>query len=117
MKKTIIILILSVFLLLPGRVMAGNPLENIKLKARAGYSIGGTAPLGIPATIRSVDAYRLTTSFMGGVDAMTQISGNWGAMVGVRFENKGMDTEITTKNYYMESFSNSFNISFCSFSI
>jgi hypothetical protein len=102
MKKTIIILILSVFLLLPGHVMAGNPLESIKLKVRAGYSIGGTAPLGIPATIRSVDAYRLTTSFMGGVDAMTQISGNWGAMVGVRFENKGMDTEITTKNYYME---------------
>lgn len=102
MKKIATILALIIIVVLPERAMAGNLLESIKLKARAGYSIGGTAPLGIPATIRSLDAYRLTSSFMGGVDAMTQISGNWGAMAGVRFENKAMDCEITTKNYYME---------------
>ncbi len=89
-------------MLLPAHAMAGDFLNNLNLKARAGYSIGGTAPLGIPATIRSLDAFRLTPSFMAGMDAMLPLSGNWGMMVGLRFENKAMDGEITTKNYYME---------------
>lgn len=102
MKKTTSILALIIVMLLPAHAMAGNLLDSLKLKARAGYSIGGTAPLGMPATIRSLDAFRLTPSFMAGMDAMLPLGGNWGMAVGLRFENKAMDGEVTTKNYYME---------------
>ena len=98
MKKTTSILALIIVMLLPAHAMAGDFLNNLNLKARAGYSIGGTAPLGIPATIRSLDAFRLTPSFMAGMDAMLPLGGNWGMAVGLRFENKAMDGEITTKN-------------------
>ena len=102
MKKTASVLALMIVMLLPGHALAGDFLNSLNLKARAGYSIGGTAPLGIPATIRSLDAFRLTPSFMVGMDAMLPLGGNWGMMVGLHFENKAMDCEITTKNYYME---------------
>ena len=91
-----------IVMLLPAQAMAGDCFDILNLKARVGYSIGGTAPLGIPATIRSLDAFRLTPSFMAGVDAMMPLGDKWGMAVGLRFENKAMDGEITTKNYYME---------------
>ena len=91
MKKTASVLALMIVMLLPGHALAGDFLNSLNLKARAGYSIGGTAPLGIPATIRSLDAFRLTPSFMVGMDAMLPLGGNWGMAVGLRFENKAMD--------------------------
>lgn len=69
---------------------------------RAGYSIGGTAPLGIPDTIRSIDAYRLTPSFSVGGDLRISLYKNWGIMTGLRIENKAMKADITTKSYRME---------------
>lgn len=102
MKRFFTILTLAVALLGNGKAMAGNFFDDLQLKVRAGYSIGGTAPLGVPATIRSIDAYHLTPSFLVGLDAMAPIDSHWGVMAGLRFENKGMDAEITTKNYYME---------------
>jgi hypothetical protein len=82
---------------------AGNVvLDSLQLKARVGYSIGGTSPLPLPETIRSIDSYRLTPSLMVGFDAMLPITQKWGIMTGLRFENKGMKAEATTKAYYME---------------
>lgn len=79
-----------------------NTTAETLLKARVGYSIGGTAPLGIPATIRSIDAFRLTPSLMAGADITLPVKGQWGVMTGLRIENKAMDAEITTKSYRME---------------
>ncbi|MCR5129851.1 MAG: PorT family protein [Prevotella sp.] len=76
--------------------------ENLEMKARVGYNLGGTAPVGIPATIRSIDAYRLTPSFMLGFDVMLPLDSKWGVMAGLRIENKGMDADVTTKAYHME---------------
>lgn len=75
---------------------------SFEYKARVGYNIGGTAPLGIPATIRSIDAFRLTPSVMAGLDVSTRLSSQWGLMTGLRVENKAMDTEVTTKGYRMD---------------
>ena len=77
-------------------------LDSLQLRARAGYNIGGTAPVPLPETIRSIDSYSLTPSFMVGFDAMLPLSQKWGIMTGLRFENKGMEADITTKSYYME---------------
>ncbi len=83
-------------------VKADNPFENLEVKARIGYSIGGTAPIGIPATIRSIDAFRLTPSVMAGADFALPLKQGWGLMAGLHIENKGMNAEVTTKGYRME---------------
>ena len=100
--KKIILIILAFCILLPMKGIAANPIDDIQLKARLGYSIGGTAPLGIPATIRSLDAYRLTPSFLIGIDAKKPLKDAWGIQAGLHFENKGMDADVTTKGYHME---------------
>ena len=103
MKKNIIISIASCLAwLMPGEALAANPDGGLQLKARVGYNIGGTAPIGLPATIRSIDAYRLTPSVMVGADVEMPLSGNWGLMAGLRLENKGMDADATTKGYRMD---------------
>ena len=101
MKKIIICLAGS--LLLASNAFAFEPSDKkIDVIVRAGYSIGGTAPLGIPATIRSIDAFRPTASLMVGADVKLALKDNWGLMTGLHFENKGMDAEVTTKGYRME---------------
>lgn len=72
------------------------------LKARVGYAIGGTAPLGVPAEIRGIDKFRLTPNFMVGLDCIYNFNHRLGLQAGLRFEKKDMDTEVTTKSYHME---------------
>lgn len=102
MKKIIAIVTLLFAIQLQHQAMANGFLDDAELKARIGYSIGGTAPIGLPATIRKIDSYTLTPSIMFGADVMKRFHSNWGLMVGLRFENKGMNAEATTKNYHME---------------
>ena len=84
-----------------GHVKAGI-LEELQLRARAGYNIGGTTPIPLPETIRRINSYRLTPSLMVGLDARLPLSKQWGILAGIRFENKGMDGDVTVKSYQME---------------
>ena len=59
MRKQIAFIILAIVIMIPRTAMGGDFLEDLQMKARVGYSIGATAPLGVPATIRSIDSYRL----------------------------------------------------------
>lgn len=102
MKKKIAFIIFSIATLIPCTVTAGDFLDDLQMKARVGYSIGGTAPLGIPATIRSLDSYRLTPSFMAGLDVTLPLHDKWGVLTGLHIENKAMDADVTTKAYRME---------------
>ena len=77
-------------------------LDSLQLRARAGYNIGGTMPIPLPETIRSIDSYSLTSSFMVSFDAMLPLTPQWGVMTGLRLENKGMKGDVTTKAYFME---------------
>ena len=102
MKRNIIYIILAAAALLTGCPAQAGTLDSLQLKARAGYSIGGTTPIPLPETIRSLDSYSLTPSFMVGIDAMLPLTQQWGIMAGLRFENKGMKADVTTKAYFME---------------
>ena len=103
MKKNIIIAIgMMVLTFAAGSTAKAGGLDSLQLKARAGYNIGGTAPIPLPETIRSIESYSLTPSFMVGFDAALPLNRHWGLMTGLHFENKGMKTEVTTKAYYME---------------
>ncbi len=77
-------------------------IKDWQLKVRVGYNIGGTAPIGLPATIRSIDAFYLTANWMTGADIMLPLWNKWGLLTGIHFENKGMDGEVTTKAYRMK---------------
>ena len=102
MKKNIAYIILIATALFIGNSTNAGTLDSLEVKARVGYSIGGTSPLPLPETIRSIESYNLTPSFMVGLDAMLPLSQKWGVMAGLRFENKGMKAAVTTKAYYME---------------
>ena len=96
------ILAIGVALIAFGGFRASGQTGKPEWIIRAGYSIGGTAPLGVPATIRSIDAFRLTPSVMTGVDVDIPLGKPWGILTGLRFQNKAMDTDVTTKGYRME---------------
>ena len=79
-------------------------LHGWEYELKAGLSIGGSAPIPLPAEIRSIDSYNPTLAIMLEGNA-TKWFGNehkWGLTTGVRVENKNMTTKATTKNYKME---------------
>lgn len=100
MKKKIATLAAAAFMALSAS--ASGILDNLHYDLRAGYNVGGTAPMGMPASIRSLDAYRLTPSIMVALGVYKPITEHWGLTTGLRLENKGMDIDATVKNYHMK---------------
>lgn len=76
--------------------------DNLNYAVRLGYSIGGTSPIGMPATIRSLDSYKLKANVQLGFDVQKDLWGRWGLLAGIHLEKKGMETDATVKNYHME---------------
>jgi len=101
-QKTIAMLLAAVLLLAARQAVAQTDSERLQIKARVGYSIGGTAPIGMPATIRSIESFRLTPNLMLGADVMWPLSAKLGLLAGLRYEIKDMDGEVTTKGYHMK---------------
>lgn len=88
--------------MLSAQARSNSWFENTNIYARLGYSIGGTAPLDMPATIRKLNSYTPKTSISAGVDLYKPLNKRWGMDVGLYFENKSMGTDATVKNYHME---------------
>lgn len=100
MKKTIAI-IASLLAVLPAMAIRILP-PDARYQVRLGYNIGGTAPIGLPAEIRSLNRYKIQSNFLLGFDVSHTLAGPWGVMSGLRFESKGMEIDATVKNYHME---------------
>lgn len=75
--------------------------NDIEYNVRLGYNIGGTAPVGLPATIRKLNDYDFEANVSLCFDVKTTIKGRWGVMSGLHLENKGMKTDASVKNYHM----------------
>ena len=75
--------------------------DNATFTVRLGYSLGGTAPVGLPNTIRSLNSYHFRPNFLLGLDMNSTIDQRWGWLTGVRVERKGMYVDATVKNYHM----------------
>lgn len=99
MKRNIISLLLA--LMASAAAVGGNIFDNLVYDLRLGYNIGGTAPMGMPATIRSLDAYRPTASLAFALGVYKPLDSHWGLTTGLRLENKGMDIDATVKGYHM----------------
>ena len=96
-KKLIVVVIFSIFNLHSSICRA----DSLDVKVHVGHNIGGTAPLPMPASIRSIDAFRLTPSPCIGANFTFHLS-PFTFSVGLYLENKGMDADVTVKSYSME---------------
>lgn len=81
-----------------------SSLRGLEYEVKAGFSIGGTAPLPLPEEIRSINKYSpsMATSVEGNARKWFGKKEEWGIQVGLRLENKTMNTEAIVKNYDME---------------
>lgn len=79
-------------------------LKGWHVKLSAGFNIGGTAPMPLPAEIRSIEGYnpRMNIALEGLVQKTFEGS-RWGVQTGLRLEQKGMKTDARVKNYHMEA--------------
>lgn len=74
------------------------------VRVGAGFNLGGTSPLPLPAEIRAIDGFNpgLHIALEGAMQKQFGAT-PWGIQLGVRLESKGMSTDATVKNYYMEA--------------
>lgn len=68
---------------------------------RGGYTIGGTAPIPVPAEIRGVNEFSPKGGATIGLDAYHFFNKRWGIAVGWRFFYEGFHTSADVKNYKM----------------
>jgi len=96
-------LITSLVAILLATVPARSEDKNsaIQLSARFGLSLGGTMPIGMPATIRSLETYNVKVFPALGIEAEKLVWGNIGLLSGLRLEWKGMEIEAKVKNYHI----------------
>src|SRR3712207_813187 len=75
--------------------------DSLSFDLRLGYSIGGTMPIGMPASIRSINAY--TPQF--NPQLMTTVgyalNNHLAVVCGVKVERKAMKTDAKVKGYHM----------------
>lgn len=81
-----------------------SSLRGLEFEVKAGFNIGGTSPVPLPREIRSIDGYKptLCVAIEGDITKWFGQQQQWGARIGLRLENKGMETQATVKNYSME---------------
>lgn len=96
------IFLLALALLGTTAIRATNFLDSLQYIGRIDYALGGTAPIGMPETIRELNNYKLRASFGFGIDAHKAISKRWGIMAGLHLNTRGMYTDAEVKNYHME---------------
>ncbi len=100
--KRILLLLLSCCCGLVLRAQETGAGESWQLDLRLGYSLGGTTPIGLPASIRSLDKFTLQPNVQVGADVQRDLWGRWGLTAGLRFEGKHMQTDATVRGYYTE---------------
>ena len=100
MKTSILILLLSATTTLTAQAQ-NHWYSDLHLTAKVGFNLGGTAPIGLPASIRKLNSYTLQSNPVIGIEAEKTLSEQWGIMTGLYYENKGMKEDANVKNYHM----------------
>ena len=86
------------------KTLINAALHGWEYEVRAGFSIGGTSPIPLPAEIRSINSYNpsLAISLEGNMTKWIEPTKKWGIVTGIRLESRKMKTDATVKNYNME---------------
>lgn len=79
-------------------------LRGLEYQVKAGFNIGGTAPLPLPPQIRKIESYspNIALAISGEVTKWMGENKRWGLVVGLRLENKAMTTNANVKDYGMK---------------
>lgn len=77
------------------------PADRFVFAAKAGFNLGGTAPMGLPAEIRTINSFKPTFSFTLAGTAQYNFNNKWGLQSGIKFDIKGMQTDAAVKNYQL----------------
>ncbi len=80
-----------------------GPTEGLKgggFIVRAGYVVGGTTPLPLPAEIRKINEFSPRGGVSLGIDGYRMFSKRWGVSLGAHFFWEGFHTSADVKNYY-----------------
>ncbi|MEG1617767.1 MAG: porin family protein [Bacteroidales bacterium] len=77
-------------------------LRGLEYRLKAGFNIGGIAPVPLPAEIREINSYDPTLQIAVEGDIVKWIDKRYGILLGLRFESKGMKTDARVKNYGMK---------------
>lgn len=78
-------------------------LHGLEYQVKAGFNIGGTAPLPLPPQIRKIESYspNIALAITGEVTKWMGEKKRWGLAVALRLENKAMSTNALVKDYGM----------------
>ena len=81
-----------------------SALYGLEYEVRAGLNIGGASPLPLPKEIRAITGYspNINLAIGGDITKWLDRQKEWGIVLGLRLETKGMEAEARTKNYGME---------------
>lgn len=101
-KSTAARLITAVLLAIPAAAAGGNLTDSLSYDVRLGYNLGGTAPIGLPASIRGMNKYDPKYNLSYGFDVWKDVRGPWGVLTGLHLENKGMMVDAEVKGYRMK---------------
>jgi hypothetical protein len=75
-----------------------------EIELKAGFKIGGTAPIPLPEEIREIKSYNPTLSIPleANITKWFGKERKWGLTTGLKLENKNMTTKARVKNYSTE---------------
>ncbi|MDR1222086.1 MAG: PorT family protein [Tannerella sp.] len=75
-----------------------------EIEIKAGFKIGGTAPIPLPREIREINSYSPTLSipFEANITKWLGVNRKWGVTSGLKTEDKSMITKARVKNYSTE---------------
>lgn len=81
-----------------------DKIESLDMKhwnfdVRAGYSIGGTLPLGFPPEMRYINSFAPKFNYRFGVDVEYRFNPKWGLDAGIYFERKGFNADIALRQF------------------
>lgn len=97
-RKALAAAFLTIAMSLP--TMAISLTDSLDYTVRLGYNIGGTAPIDMPASIRSMDKFYIQPNMLLGIDVQKDLWGRFGLMTGLHYETKSMKVDATVKNYH-----------------
>jgi hypothetical protein len=97
--KIIKILLIIIILIIPAQAIYAE--ENWDFFAKIGINLGGTMPRPMPNSISKVESYSPNLALAAEADALRWLSKKAGVSAGLRYENKGMKSTASVKEYPM----------------
>jgi hypothetical protein len=90
-------LMLFIALLCTTFAEAQDSFPNWELKMYAGYNLGGTSPIPLPAEIRKINSWSPGLAGTLGFQATRRLTPEWGITTGLAIDIKGMSIEADVK--------------------